>query len=111
MPKEVIQHPDSTDVRLGSTGGEEQVNVYTSPALTVRWGSSHTGSGGHTVPGDVQITISEFPVISKAEFHEAKSWPPDPSRETHSAGLDRAQLNALIKVLRRARDQAFGRDE
>lgn len=111
MPKEVIQRADSCDVRVGSTDGGEQVNVYTSPQVSVRWGSARTATDGHTVPGDVHIDISEYPVVSKAEFNEAKSWPPDPERVSYGPELDRAALNKLIRTLRRARDAAFGRDE
>ncbi len=54
-------------------------------------------------------------VVSRAEDPHGGRWAGE-SSETHFTdgmyvNLDRGQINKLIRNLRRARDQAFGRDE
>lgn len=107
MPKEVITHAESYDTR--GRGGE-LADIHTGPSLSVRWENSHQGSA-KTSPGDVMVAVSLYPTVTREEFRAAKSWPPSPEREILCGPLDRAQLNKLIRTLRRARDAAFGRDE
>jgi hypothetical protein len=106
MPKETITHPDSWN----TTDPDGRVEVHTGLGLAVRWGSVSQG-GLDVVPGDVMLAVAEYATITGEEFQAAKSWPPAPEREIFVGPLTREQLNKLIRVLRRARDQAFGKDE
>jgi hypothetical protein len=70
------------------------------PVVHVLWGREQQGT--------VQI-------VSRAEDPHGGRWAGD-SSETHFTdgmyvNLDRPSINKLIRHLRRARDQAFGRDE
>lgn len=71
------------------------------PIVDVRWGREQ---------GFVQV-------VTKAEDAEGGRWMGDDySVQAHVTDglyvdLDRDQINRLIRNLRRARDQAFGRDE
>lgn len=61
--------------------------------VRISWNNQDSG-------GDVQIATFTNDGSYEAE-HEAPQY----------TTLDRAAINRMIKVLRRARDQAFGRDE
>lgn len=50
---------------------------------------------------DTQVQVS----VTRHEGGDAPKW------SIHSEPLTRVQINDLIRVLRRARDQAYGRDE
>jgi hypothetical protein len=52
---------------------------------------------------------AEYVQIATSNFDATKHNPAD--YKSFYADLDRAAINKLIVVLRRARDQAFGRDE
>jgi hypothetical protein len=84
MPKEIIE---STGPVVGSNNTLSAVSM----AMSVAWGRE----GGHVQVGTYN------PLVLDQHSPEA-GWYID---------LDRAAINRLIRVLRRARDQALGRDE
>lgn len=116
MPKERINTPDtypwSRDLpvlRDGDTtvaGVKESTvtELRTDPALFVGWQGSDAGH--------VQVAM-EMDIAHVAELLDAADDGGDKTtRVTMYTGvLDRAALNRLIRVLRRARDAAYGRDE
>lgn len=57
--------------------------------------------------GDLQIVTR----LKEAEVFYSEKDDPMPVRYGWYVDLDRKGINDLIRVLRRARDQAFGRDE
>ncbi len=87
----------------------------TMPSIHVRW-----GAGGHD-----KLTISNVQIVLTK--HEQPAWDewiktdpyagpsafpaPPVAEDVYSAVLSRSELNKMIKVLRRARDQAYGTDE
>lgn len=130
MPKEIIAFPK---VQMSSAYPPhdcpsdyspcecvERRETSTKPALTVRWnGGSEADSLGLGGP-HVQVTLTEYAEMSWAQWLErvggvdkrtAERTTPDSPEEHWSANLSRADINHLIKVLRRARDVAYGRDE
>ncbi len=115
MPKEQINYPTPTLTHhsCGLAGDSNDDGPCTCtptmdswPALFVRWHAA-----GHDRTGNVQISLAEYPKLTQAEYDELNQWPPTPASETYSASLTRSELNDLIRMLRRARDQAYGRDE
>jgi hypothetical protein len=91
--------PDTPDEPYGST--------Y--PEMYVRWAAGGVGGGNvqvHMVPypnttwHDLKVDDEGHPVV----------WPA-PKDEVFSGVLTRQDINNLIRVLRRARDSAYGRDE
>lgn len=64
---------------------------------------------GWTRDGWVQVSVEGDP--SYFQFAANAPDPGDGRCTVYSDSLDREELNKLIRVLRRARDQAFGRDE
>lgn len=91
--------------------------------LSVSWGKGLSGDliGGYQTPY-VRLFPSIAPV-GLTEVHGGVMVHPNPE-DAHLLGLEpggsvgpaqmhlnREQVNQLIRVLRRARDQAFGRDE
>lgn len=87
MPKETIAcTPTSNTVAVAWGKDMSQVQISTAnPDRLVASTVERVGHGG-------TVTVSEAPF---------DGW---------HADLDRESLNRLIRVLRRARDQAFGRD-
>jgi len=91
MPKEVIYG----DLPQGEDGPGVSV-------VEVRWDRE---------TGYFQIVTKALDRITGGELVE-----PEPESGIHYTagfyvGLDRREINSLIRVLRRARDQAYGRDE
>lgn len=92
--------------------------------LLIQWGRDEVGDHLDTGEGRVRlfITAAELGTPGGFYFHpqltdEEKLTEPD-RIGAHGEGigpvdimLDRTQINRLIRVLRRARDQAYGRDE
>ena len=76
-------------------------------AVEVRWGrNGHVELGARVV---YAVDTSADYVPTEAEG--GGRWPAGEAIRGHYTPLDRAQINDLIRYLRRARDQAFGRDE
>lgn len=91
MPKEYIP---GQYVYFESEDSEPEQSV-----VCVKW-SKETG--------DLQIVTR----LREAEvFYDEDKNAPIPARYGWYVDLDRKGINELIRVLRRARDQAFGRDE
>ena len=102
MPKERIQsrNTPTLDVTVGWSrdGGVQVATVAADADRRLRgWAETPTAQ-------PVGITVSGADLVSQpgTSFTRFDGWHVD---------LDRDQVNTLIRVLRRARDQAFGRDE
>ena len=93
MPNEKI-HRTVTGTLLPATGaaqGTAPTIVEPRERLTVQW-----------LPlGDVQVGVELEPMQGEPGVGEHAAW----------MSLNRAEINRLIKALRRARDAAYGRDE
>lgn len=104
MPKEQINHPESYpwkgSILPGPNDPEGAKETRTDPGLFIRW---HAGDAGH-----VQVAL-EF---DAAQVREMLAADDGAARLTLWTGvLDREAINKAIRVLRRSRDQAYGRDE
>jgi hypothetical protein len=87
----------------------------TQPSVYVRW-----GAGGHDKLdiGNVQIMLAVREQPAWDEWVKTDPWAgpsafpaPPVKEEIHGAVLSRSEINKLIQVLKRARDQAYGKDE
>lgn len=112
MPKEKINHPGWYKTQLDAMPGDVLESdatavATTDPALSVRWHRN----GDTNMPGHVQIAFETYPAAPWSEFATADCWPTREPDEVFSPVLTRSEINDLIRVLRRARDQAYGRDE
>lgn len=128
MPKEIIAHPlvtrdvwpreehDCPTPDVFPCACNEVGVTRTWPALAVRW-----RRGGESMPdgadsAHVGMTLTEYEQMPWAEYWQDASTTteavyPAVKEEHHSRTLTRSEINRLIAVLRRARDQAYGRDE
>jgi len=122
MPKEMIGFPDVQQVHRNCHPGgcppECVVMTDTWPQISVRWAAA-----GHDRTGNVQVSLVEYNDATWDEYCarlEKAIAERDAVRhvdllgekkETFSMVLSRSEINDLIKALRRARDQAYGRDE
>lgn len=79
-------------------GGVQQLRTE------VGWNREGTVQVGTTKLVDGADPTSEY-------LPAADGQPPRPAWEGWNMDLDRGQINQLIRVLREARDKAFGRDE
>lgn len=109
MPKEQINFPRwrKMEHSLPGMASEQAATAERDDTLFVRW---HDGT---QVEGYVQLATVSYKPCAWADSDDAVVWPSsalNPS-ETYSPVLSREDLNRLIKALRRARDQAYGRDE
>lgn len=110
MPKEQVmtaKWEKFTRDALDSDGGEEFGLTY--PEVYVRW------AGGGVGNGNVQLHMVPYPETPWKKLRVREDgcpsvWPA-PKDEVFSGVLTRRDINNLIKVLRRARDAAYGRDE
>lgn len=104
MPKEQINFPVPTETHFGSCDGngvvEQGIETYTDPAVHVNWHNVGNDHDGH-----VQVSL-------ECDQSYLDQKPPGEGRRfIYSPVLTRSDVNKLIRVLRRARDQAYGRDE
>lgn len=80
------------------------------------WGSSTLSWG---IDGTVQMTVAgpigwRDPLLPRAGqrvIEGAEPVDPDNELDWHFTFTQRSEINKLIRLLRKARDQAFGRDE
>lgn len=109
MPKEQINYPRTEKIYVDSSidsPREEDAVAHVDPALIVHWNPA-----GDDRSGLVQVSTVKYDQVKWSEYDEAPAWPREPSAELFSPPLSRSEINAMIRVLRRARDQAYGRDE
>lgn len=122
MPKELIGFPEvrshHRNCHPGGCPPECVVMTDVWPQVSVRWAAA-----GHDRTGNVQVSLVEYNQTTWAEYCarlEMALTERDTVRnvdllgeaeETFSMVLSRSELNDLIRILRRARDQAYGRDE
>lgn len=110
MPKEVIAFPRCEEANEWNEVGESIGKIMaTTPRLTLHWSALH--STEDDLCGGVQLSVACYPPTSLEEYKAARSWPPEPLSENYTENLTRDQLNRLIRLLRRARDAAYGGDE
>jgi hypothetical protein len=97
MPKETIATRTEDDVDTMGKVLEHRVE-----RIAVAWGRGQDG------PEAVQVTIAQesYVVRDGMDLFDA----PGTSHELYSAGLSRREINRLIEVLRKARNQVFGTD-
>ncbi len=108
MPKEQINRTQWKKIVLGGgLPGDDKPGVVhgtIEPEVYVRW-----------TPGAfVQISMAHYHTVPWEELapddeDNPRAWPAP--LDTYSGILSRNELNDFIKTLRRARDQAYGRDE
>ncbi|ACU71773.1 hypothetical protein Caci_2864 [Catenulispora acidiphila DSM 44928] len=122
MPKDQINFPETIE-HVGRTGdaasgepmssGMDGASTWYEPIVNVRWHAA-----GDDKIGNVQVSL-QAPIaawtqmgdeLRKAE-EKAVGWEEGWMPEAYSPSLSRSELNRLIRTLRRARDQAYGRDE
>lgn len=104
MPREQINFPAIQDVKnFDPTGAPIHGEAWRDPVLLVSW-QANPDHEGH-----VQVALSNPQSYLKSAMGSAVTS--DQDIELFTPVLNRDQLNRLIRVLRRARDQAYGRDE
>jgi hypothetical protein len=81
------------------------VNVTEDPSLDVTW---HSGSVGD---GSVQVSIDLPREIWLKTARELEKTPDQIKQAVFTDAMSRSEINHMIRVLRRARDQAHGKDE
>ncbi len=125
MPHELISFPQVQKMHRNCGPSDDgsctpgcSIIADTWPQVTVHWGAA-----GHDRGGNVQVSLIEYEKPAWGDWNkrvnealELQSPVRDVDvltieRETHSMVLSRSELNDLIRVLRRARDQAYGKDE
>lgn len=99
MPREQINFPTPTEMCSGGSGEPDVVESYTDPAVHVNWHNAGNDHAGH-----VQIAL-------ECDWSYLMKFPDEERSCRYSPVLTRSDVNKLIRVLRRARDQAYGRDE
>jgi len=111
MPREQINFPKPDSLIIDRFGHEienesdvdvpDSAAVLTDPELHVSW--SPESIGGH-----VQVSLN-----MEAEFlkRNAADLEGVSHRALYTPSLSRKEINKLIRVLRLARDKAYGRDE
>ncbi|MBO0676853.1 hypothetical protein JRC04_05200 [Mycolicibacterium sp. S2-37] len=90
MPKEYIGADPQEHGSLSVSWGRDQCHVALSVAGPIGWRN---------------------PLVEPTPYSEEAGFDPDNGLDWHFNAFNRSEINALIRVLRKARDQAFGRDE
>ncbi len=111
MPKEQINYPEPFVPRepSGTAGsGDPAIHgeSWPEPTVHVSWLSATGDHDGH-----VQVAIKAPRAYLKMLTEESDTQPFVAEPGVYSPVLDRVALNKMIRVLRKARDQAYGRDE
>lgn len=114
MPREQITFPAGNTVLVNENGIEwehepgapvpEGCVLVTEPALHVSW----TGADNEYGTPHVQVS---FQLDARYLVARAKGLEGVTSTHIYTDSLSRVEINKLIKVLRTARDKAYGRDE
>lgn len=111
MPKQQINYPEAERVFTGSMQDgvlvQESSELNWDPFLVVHWGKH---GGNPDEPGSVSVSIDQVPSMSGDDYLESGA-DPKPIQKASTRGLTRSDLNRMIATLRKARDEAFGRDE
>ena len=122
MPREQINYPDAVEHCSHICGADSSDapagggKPWYENVVQVRWHAA-----GHDRVGNVQVSL-QAPIaawgqmaddLREAEAHkdETVKWEEGWMPEAYSPSLSRSEINKLIAVLRKARDQAYGRDE
>lgn len=120
MPREQINFPNVVAVRIDKDGNEleyepgtpvppDDYGVFPDPALHVHWQQPAELAGSVHTPGHVQVSVQMDAKYFKARAAHLDASVSDTSIFTPL--LSRSEINKLIRVLRSARDKAYGRDE
>ena len=110
MPKEQINFPAWQKTLHGLpalAGSDEGATADVDDTMFVRWNASDDGDGY------IQLTFVHYEPQPWVDYEAAVAWPPGDlsASERYYGPLSRSEINRLIRVLRRARDAAYGRDE
>jgi hypothetical protein len=124
MPNEQINHGKpflfrEIDATEGSPSGyvtdvypggppPEGWSVLIEPSLKVHWTRQHDEVLG---AGNVQISLDVDRLDLLRSAREVEQDDAITKRGIYTGSLDRAELNHLIRTLKRARDAAYGKDE
>lgn len=79
--------------------------------LTVAWGRREADRRGIEHDDHELVAARKASVVVGLHALYAKLGEPECPEAAHHAQLTRQNINDLIRTLRRARDQAYGRDE
>lgn len=103
MPREQINYPSTAYSVSGAPGDPEGI-TYRDPELHVNWHND-----GVTGQGFIQVSLNIDTVQLE---HLSKRRDGKVSHQAiYTPVLTRSEVNKLIRVLRTARDKAYGRDE
>lgn len=107
MPREQINFPPPVETHYGSIDEngvtEQHSEIRTDPAVHVNWHNVGNDHDGH-----VQVALE----CDREYLKELVEKLQDEDRIcVSSSTLSRSDVNKLVRVSRRARDQAYGRDE
>lgn len=103
MPSVQINTPETKTTTSGSIDpaagvSETRTETYTEAAVHVSWHNAGNDHHGH-----VQVALE----CDRSYFEQ---FPDEPRGSRFSPVLSRSDVNKLILILRRARDQAYGKD-
>ena len=116
MPKEQINYPAPFEPRCTCGGNEGCTNcppaihgeAWPEPELSVSWGKANDYGPGHA---QVSMKLPGRYLKHLADSLESDTTPSPSGIGAFSPPLSRDELNRMIRILRQARDHAYGRDE
>jgi hypothetical protein len=106
MPREQINYPpllEQTNDNPAVPPGHKDGDVWRDSALHVGWHADVDGGGHVQVALESDLSYLRMALDSPNETEGRTSM--------YTPVLNRAELNKLIRTLKRARDAAYGRDE
>jgi hypothetical protein len=114
MPREQINHPDFTNADFADSRKAHHPGLpndtWVDSAMHVSW---HPFSDQGL--GFVQVALEAdrryLKSVMAQDEVDANGLPVDPTPYVWTPVLTRSEINKLIRVLRRARDRAYGSDE
>lgn len=112
MPKEKINHVNLDDATWTDQDGTCPRNnnvlggAFRDPSVEVYWMKYPDGQAGHVQVG-IEADHTHLAAAASGEYN----CRPQGRGLVLTGVLTREQVNTMIRVLRRARDQAYGKDE
>lgn len=110
MPREQINYPEPFVAREPSCDGSSDEPIHgeswPEPTVHVSWLSATGDHDGH-----VQVALKVPRAYLETLLRDDVASSFGDQQGVFSPVLDRMALNRMIRVLRKARDQAYGRDE
>lgn len=112
MPREQINYPKPFEPCESSTSGSTNDPIihgesWSEPIVSVNWLGA---TGDHDGHAQVSIEVSRkyLEMLADRDYDQSSRGM---TATVYSGVLARADLNRLVRSSRRARDQAYGRDE